>query len=55
MKNSEDARYRGKCLCGAIQYEVDEIECEMAHCHCSMCRLQTTEQYGNFAGIVGLV
>jgi len=30
--------YRGTCLCGSIQYEVDQIEPRMAHCHCSMCR-----------------
>ena len=30
--------YTGQCLCGAIRYEVDEIEPRMGHCHCSMCR-----------------
>ena len=30
--------YRGQCLCGKIQYQVDKIEPQMAHCHCSMCR-----------------
>lgn len=30
--------YKGQCLCGSIQYEVDKIETQMAHCHCSMCR-----------------
>ena len=30
--------YAGSCLCGAIRYEVDEIQAEIAHCHCSMCR-----------------
>ena len=30
--------YVGKCLCGEIQYEVDEIESQMGHCHCTMCR-----------------
>lgn len=30
--------YRGGCLCGAIQYEVDSFGPRMAHCHCSMCR-----------------
>lgn len=28
----------GQCLCGSIQYEVDRIEPNMGHCHCSMCR-----------------
>lgn len=30
--------YRGGCLCGAIQYEVDAFNTAMGHCHCSMCR-----------------
>lgn len=30
--------FTGQCLCGSIQYEVDAIEPQMAHCHCSMCR-----------------
>jgi len=25
-------------LCGLIKYAVDEIEANMGHCHCSMCR-----------------
>jgi len=29
---------QGSCLCNAIQYEVDKIEPQMAHCHCTMCR-----------------
>ena len=31
-------RYTGQCLCGEIQYGVDEIEAQMGHCHCTMCR-----------------
>ncbi len=30
--------YIGRCLCGKINYEVDQIESQMAHCHCTMCR-----------------
>lgn len=30
--------YKGQCLCGAVEYEVDEFSPKMAHCHCSMCR-----------------
>lgn len=30
--------YKGQCLCGAVKYEVDELNPRMAHCHCSMCR-----------------
>lgn len=30
--------YRGRCLCGAVRYEVKRFASHMAHCHCSMCR-----------------
>ncbi len=30
--------HTGSCLCGSIAYEVDKIESQMSHCHCSMCR-----------------
>lgn len=30
--------YQGRCLCGAVKYEVDSFGPRMAHCHCSMCR-----------------
>jgi len=30
--------FKGQCLCGSIKYEIDEIEPQIAHCHCSMCR-----------------
>ena len=32
------APYHGQCLCGDIQYEVELIEPQMAHCHCIACR-----------------
>jgi hypothetical protein len=28
----------GKCLCGAVQFEVEVANTEVAACHCSMCR-----------------
>ncbi|TVZ40980.1 hypothetical protein P886_0316 [Alteromonadaceae bacterium 2753L.S.0a.02] len=30
--------YFGSCLCGAVKYQVNKFEKDMAHCHCSMCR-----------------
>jgi hypothetical protein len=38
MSNDSNSPYKGQCLCGSIKYEVDEIETQMAHCHCEMCR-----------------
>ncbi len=37
MENRKTA-YHGRCLCGEIQYTVDKIEPQMAHCHCTACR-----------------
>jgi hypothetical protein len=28
----------GRCLCGAVRYEIDGPFVEVVHCHCSMCR-----------------
>ncbi|MBI3562857.1 MAG: GFA family protein [Gammaproteobacteria bacterium] len=28
----------GSCLCGAIEYEVEEIPGKIYNCHCSQCR-----------------
>ncbi|MDT8375875.1 MAG: GFA family protein [Mariprofundaceae bacterium] len=29
---------KGSCLCGSIQYEVDEFTGPVRHCHCHSCR-----------------
>ena len=36
--NTKSSPYTGECLCGSIQYEIDEIEPRMGHCHRTMCR-----------------
>jgi hypothetical protein len=41
----------GKCLCGAIQYEVrDEFKYAL-NCHCSDCRQATGSAFKPFAGL----
>ena len=35
---TSDFKIKGSCLCGKIQYAVRELEPNMGHCHCSMCR-----------------
>lgn len=41
-KNTSDPKakgqYKGQCLCGGIQYEADQIDAKIGHCHCTMCR-----------------
>jgi hypothetical protein len=41
----------GKCLCGAVQYEVADAFEYAANCHCSDCRRATGSAFKPFAGI----
>jgi hypothetical protein len=42
---------RGKCLCGAIHYAVEDEFVYAANCHCSNCRRTTGSAFKPFAGI----
>ena len=35
---SEDGRYRGGCLCGALRYEASGDPLYAGHCYCADCR-----------------
>jgi hypothetical protein len=41
----------GKCLCGAVQYEVEDLFLYSLNCHCSNCRRTTGAAFKSFAGI----
>ena len=41
----------GKCLCGEVQYEVDDEFIYAQMCHCSSCRRATGSAFKPFAGI----
>jgi len=41
----------GKCLCGAVQYIVDDEFGYALNCHCSNCRRATGSAFKPFAGI----
>jgi hypothetical protein len=41
----------GKCLCGAVQYQVTDAFAYAANCHCSSCRRATGSAFKPFAGI----
>ena len=42
---------RGSCLCGAISFEVDGFDPQVAHCHCSMCRKFHGAEYATIAAV----
>ncbi len=41
----------GKCLCGAVEYAVDDAFEYSMNCHCSNCRRTTGSAFKPFAGI----
>jgi hypothetical protein len=41
----------GKCLCGAVHFEVADAFVYAANCHCSNCRRATGAAFKPFAGI----
>jgi hypothetical protein len=41
----------GKCLCGAVRYEVADEFLYAQNCHCSQCRAATGSAFKPFAGI----
>ncbi|WP_051534810.1 GFA family protein [Deefgea rivuli] len=45
----QQTHYTGSCLCGEIQFAVSELDREMAHCHCTMCRKFHGAAFSTFA------
>ena len=41
----------GRCLCGAVEYAVQDEFVYAANCHCSLCRRATGAAFKPFAGI----
>ena len=44
--------YHGSCLCGAVQFEIDAFQPQVAHCHCSMCRKFHGAAFATIAGVL---
>jgi hypothetical protein len=38
----------GRCLCGAVRYQIDGPYSSMLHCHCSMCRKHHGSAFATF-------
>lgn len=48
-----DAKWlTGRCLCGAVEYEVEDAFEYAMNCHCSQCRRTTGSAFKPLAGIV---
>jgi hypothetical protein len=41
----------GRCLCGAVELEVEDAFQYAAYCHCSRCRRRSGSAFNAFAGI----
>ena len=37
--------YKGSCLCGSIQFELEGNVTDIIHCHCSLCRKASGSAY----------
>lgn len=42
---------KGSCLCGAVQYEVDQLDMPIGHCHCRTCRKAHAAAFASSAGV----
>ena len=52
MRKLEQSRVlAGKCLCGALEYEVTDQFLYALNCHCSQCRRATGAAFKPFGGI----
>lgn len=42
---------KGSCLCGAVEYEIDQLDMPIAHCHCNTCRKAHAAMFASTAGV----
>lgn len=47
----QGAVVKGSCLCGAVEYEIDQLDMPIAHCHCHTCRKAHAAAYASTAGV----
>jgi len=43
---------QGSCLCGAIEYEIDQLDMPITHCHCRSCRKAHAAPFASSAGVM---
>ena len=42
---------KGSCLCGAVEYEIDQLDMPIAHCHCRTCRKAQAAAFASTASV----
>lgn len=42
----------GSCLCKAIEYELDNLDMPISHCHCQTCRKAHSAAFASTAGVM---
>jgi hypothetical protein len=42
---------KGSCLCGAVEYEIDQLDMPIGHCHCHTCRKAHAAMFASTAGV----
>ena len=43
---------QGSCLCGAVRYELDQLDMPIGHCHCETCHKAHAAVYVSTAGVM---
>ncbi len=43
---------KGSCLCGAVEYEVDQLDMPIGHCHCRTCRKAHAAAFASTVGVM---
>lgn len=43
---------KGSCLCGAVEYEIDQLDMPISHCHCRTCRKAHAAAFVSTAGVM---
>lgn len=42
---------KGSCLCGAVTYEIDQLDMPIRHCHCRTCQKAHAAAFATTAGV----
>ena len=43
---------KGSCLCGAVEYELDQLDMPIMNCHCNTCRKAHAAPFAPTAGVM---